>query len=232
MKAGIINVPTKVGPANWATCFNLMADQAPVFGLNEAKHPNAKGTYRALARGRNLGVYGLRQGPNPVFWDRERFRRTASAHHRLHVRGESALARRWPGFNDARYVTEVVLRDRQDKTTHAVLCSHWVPNGGKVPNAWRAWARAEAKRGVKRLAKAHLAQGRTVWFLGDTNIKEPFRFGGRRRFRWLKGEGIDKVGLWVPAGTTVTNARGKTFPAPTDHHRGVVGHATLTRRTR
>lgn len=225
MKIGIINIPTSVGPDSWADCFSLMAERAPVFGINEVFHPKAKALYRDLATQLKLASFGLRRGPNPIFWQRERYEKVEGERHLLHVRGQGVLARLYPGFNDARYATELVLRDRGTKQEFVVICTHWVPNGSKVAEAWRKWARREAKRGVRKLVKRHLRAGRPVWFIADTNIKDAFGFG--KGFQWIRGAGIDKVGLWLPKGMSAKDLDANLFPAPTDHHHGVVGNAVI-----
>lgn len=225
----VINVPTKVGPKDWETCFRRTARRAAIFGVNETFTEKAKLLYRDLAREMNLGRCGLRGGPDPIFWDRDIYRQVEHMRTRLHVRGSSLLARRWPGFNEARYVNEAVLRHRATGDQQAILCTHWVPEGRKVPAAWRKWARAESRRRVRALAVKHLAEGRPVWLLGDTNIGAEFNFKPipGATFRWVRGKGIDKIGLWLPKGMAATDVGFELYDAPTDHKHGVAAHATL-----
>lgn len=233
-QVGIINVPTKVGESNWRACFIRADNFSEIFGINEAISRDAKRFYASIARKTYHGFFGLAKSPNPVFWDRNLYKRIRGEVHILHTRGGSTLAKRYPGFNDARYVTEVELQDRQGYVPNiVVLCTHWVPEGKKVPEVWRKWARNEAKRKVRAIARRNLRQGKTVWFIGDTNIGEAFDFGIRgATFEWLRGDGIDKIGVWTPKGTRVNRSHARVYPAPTDHKHGVAGRAFLTRTTR
>ena len=223
------NVPSKVGAANWARCWHAAASQAPVFGLNEAFL--SKATYARLARANNHGIAGLAKSPNPVFWDRKKIKRVTGKVHRLHARGDSVLAQRYPGLNDARYATDVTLRDRATGVEFGVVCTHWVVGPGrKLPKAWQVWARREAKKGVRRLVRAHQRAGRPVWVIGDTNVRVPLA-PLRVRFRWVKNHDIDKSGLGLPAGARLLSSSWRNFAAPTDHKDGGVRSTAKIRIT-
>lgn len=220
------NVPSKVGAANWARCWKATAQQAPVFGLNEAFL--SKAVYAQLARKNNYGIAGLAKSPNPVFWDRHRIKRIKSRVVQIHPRGTSLLARRYPGLNDARYATDVTLLDKKSGVEFGVICSHWVVGPGrKLPPLWQQWARREAKRKIRRLIKAHLKAGRPVWFIGDTNVRVRLAPLVKDRFRWVKNKDIDKSGVGIPPNANVTHYAWKNFDAPTDHRNGGV-RSTVT----
>lgn len=226
IRGAIINVPTKVGADAWERCWHEAADRADIFGINEAFNPHAKRLYRGLARQHGYGQYGTRQTGNPIFWDRDVYRKVSGRVHTIHGSSGGLLARRWPGFNAERQITDVVLRHRDTRQEVAVLNTHWVPNGGRVPSIWRTWARRKSKRLTRKLIRAHLAAGRVVVFMGDTNIRE--EIGLTKRMVWLRGVGIDKAGIAVPRGMRVRRKRARLFAAPTDHKHGVAFRATVT----
>lgn len=224
MRVAVINVPTKVGAAAWERCFRETAERAPIFGINETISREAKRLYFDLSRDMGYGRAGLWTSPNPIFYDKDQYEYVESRIHELHPRGSSPLARRFPGFNDARSVTDLVLRDKNTNKQIAVLCTHWVPEGQKVPKAWRAWARNESRRKIRKLIRHHLRHGRIVYLMGDTNIGGLIDMGVRR-FKWIRPEGIDKIGVAVPKGTVLKDCNYRKYGAPTDHGAGVVARA-------
>lgn len=225
MKLGVINIPYKVGPAAWEKCWTETADRAEVFGVNESFTKAQRRLYLRLAKEAGYGQYGTRVTPNPVFWDRSKWRRVEASVYEIHGRGP--LFRLFPGFNESRYVTEVVLRHRRRQREIVVLNTHWVPEGRKVTAAFRDKARAESKAMVARLMRKHVAAGREVFLVGDLNIHASFVLPVLG-FRWARAVGVDKVGVAVPLDREVVRAEADTFPAPTDHKHGVV--ATIRTR--
>lgn len=220
MKVGVINIPTSVGAKAWRKCFLLIRARCSFFGVNEAFAPAAKALYIGLAFAHGFGQYGARKSPNPVFWRRKHWRKVSGRVIKLHAQlGRYA---EWPGFNDARYVTEVILhrRGRPHLPQVVVLCTHWVPEGPKVTNADRFRARAASKAEIRELILDHLAAGRIVILMGDFNIYDVFDLD-IPGFHWVRGQGVDKVAVIVPAGYELTAADFETFEAPTDHEHGV-----------
>jgi endonuclease/exonuclease/phosphatase family metal-dependent hydrolase len=209
----------KVGRAAWEQCFTLAARSA-IFGLNESVSTEQRETYRSLMdeSSEPLRQFGLWRGPNPVFWRSERFVKVSGNIIEIHGPSTGPLASKYPGYNEARYVTEVVLKQKTDGREFAVLNTHLVPNGPRVAAVWRTWARRRSLKVLRQLVAKHVAAGRSVILMGDMNIKEPFAIA--RPFRWYRGEGIDKIG------GTLSGAA-KTFPAPTDHKRGVVATVVI-----
>lgn len=226
MRIAIINVPTKVGAVAWERCFRETATRAPLFGINEVIAREAKRLYAAQSKTMGYGHAGLVNSPNPVFYNKALYDRMEVRVHTLHARGTSPLARRYEGFNDARSVSEVVLMERDTHKQIVVLNTHWVPEGKKVPAAWRAWARSESKRKVRKLIRFHMKHGRIVYLIGDTNIAGVIDMG-IRRFKWIRSEGIDKIGVAVPKGTTLKTSDYHKYGAPTDHGAGVIASATF-----
>jgi hypothetical protein len=214
LTVALINVPVKVGAASWEACFRLAA-KSPIFGLNESSTRRQRELYAALSEKIGFSHSGLRNCTNPIFWDADRFTKLFSEVHEIHPAGTGPLADKYPGFNAARTINEVVLADSAGHE-FAVLCTHFVPNGVKVNSAWRDKVRKESKRALRKLAQEHREAGRKVVVMGDMNMYEPFRLG--KGIRWYRKFGIDKIG-----GTGKGSA--KTFKAPTDHKRGV--RATL-----
>lgn len=227
LRLGTINVPTKVGPRAWRTCWMKTADRADIFGINEVGARMAKRTYLHLANQHGYDQFGTRITTNPIYWNAGKYRRVSARQYRLHEGATGRLARRYPGFNAARYVTEVVLEQVAGGPEIAVLNVHMVAPGRKVNPIWRARMRAQSKRILRQLIAKHQAAGRIVVLLGDTNLRLPFWVC--RGWRWLKGRGVDKVGILVPAGIAVT-ADVDIFDAPTDHKHGVAVDVDLTRK--
>lgn len=230
LRLAVTNIPTKVGEKSWARCFELMADKADIFGINEAGSKKAKALYLRLAQKHGLGQYGTRVGPNPVFWNKGKYRRVSSRQHRLHGAGTGRLARRYPGYNSARFCTEVVLAPVAGGPQVAVLNTHLVPNGRKNSLRWRLAARRVALVEIRELVRKHREAGRVVVLMGDMNIALPFFVV--RGWRWLRGRGIDKVGVLTTKDRAVTKVAVTAYPAPTDHKRGISATVNLTRSTR
>lgn len=211
-----INIPTKVGPKAWARCFALVVARAHIFGINEAGSWRAKRLYIRLARELGLTHYGL-SGSNPVFWDPDLFRKLRARQVKLHARAKGRLARRWPGFNAARYLTEVVLRHIQSRVIVAVLNVHLVAPGRKVNSRWRARMRKRSLDRIRRMVAHHILMGRIVVLLGDTNIADEIDVRG---MLWLFPSGVDKIGVGIPEGMDLEGFDLDQFLAPTDHKKG------------
>ena len=220
MRIAIINVPVKVGASAWERCFRETAERAPLFGINETKSHEQRVLYRRLAREHGYGSAGM-ASPNVVFFDSARYHKISSRVVPLHPRGNGLLARRFPGFNDARSVTEVTLLDVKSGEVIVVLCTHWVPEGRKVPGVWRAWARNESKRRIRQMMRRHMKWGRTVFLIGDTNIGGVIDMSVRG-FVWIRPEGIDKIGVGLPKGRPLQESEWHRYGAPTDHGAGIV----------
>jgi hypothetical protein len=222
MKVGVINIPARLNdrpdPSHWERCWTLTADRADLFGVNESFTSSQRDTYLRLAKERGYGQFGTRITPNPVFWDRDHWRKVSGRVHELHT--SLSRFREWPGFNEARYVTEVVLRQRGSKREVTVLCTHWVPEGPKVTDADRDRARRASKSQVADLVRKHTAAGNDVLLIGDTNIHGTFSLGVPG-FTWIKSLGVDKVGIAVPLDRAVAHSSVREFAAPTDHRFGV-----------
>lgn len=234
LKIAQCNVPSSVGRDNWERCWRRTAAQAPIFGLQEAFL--SKDVYRTLTHLSHHGVCGLAGSPNPIFWDHKIIKRKFSHVVRLHARGESLLARRFPGYNDARYATDGIFEHIETGMEFAVINTHWVVGPGKyLPTLWQKWARREAIKKVRRLVKAHLKAGRPVFVIGDTNIRvamEPLvKNYPHGSFRWIKNEDIDKSGIGIPDDMRLTDWGWENFDAPTDHKDGgVVTTVTIAPR--
>lgn len=231
MKVAIINVPTKVGIRGWTGCIRAVLARRPaVAGINEAFTGRARALFVAAAAARGYRQYGARQTPNLIFWRRRHWQLVSGRVHQLHDR----LSRyaEWRGFNDARYVTEVILRRRgrkhRDAPQVAVLCTHWVPGGDKVEATDRAQARDTSVAVIRGLILEHLAAGRVVILIGDLNVYAPIDLGVAG-FEWVRGQGVDKIGVAVPAGYRLTAADFDLFAAPTDHGHGVAARIQIRR---
>jgi hypothetical protein len=224
VRIAVTNIPTQVGPDAWRECWDLTADRADIFGANEVFTRKARRMFRRRARKRGYDQYGMKQCPNPVFWNARLYVRTYGKVHRIHGGHDDALARLYPGFNDARYMNEVVLAPVDGGPEVAVLCSHWVPSGRRVDPKWRKKVRRESKALTAQLTAKHKAAGRIVVFLADTNIYPPILVAG---LRFLRKVGIDKIAVAVPAGMVILRAKARTFWAPTDHGHGVRANIRL-----
>ncbi len=225
VKIGCINIPTSVGQESWRDCFEAASSRSEVFGVNEVLSDSAKRIYSSMSEEKRYGHYGLAQGPNPIFWDRSHYTIGDSGTEDIHGRGP--FYSRWPGFNEARQLTWVILRPRgsseADRDEFMVVNTHWVPNGTKVPNAWRLLVRAQSKRALRKVVRGSMRDGMPCFVVGDMNIYEEFRV--IRRFEWIRGVGIDKVGLALPKRLTRGDCSFDMYPAPTDHKRGVAAVA-------
>lgn len=219
----MMNIPTKVGRSAWAENFDKLADRADIFGINEAGSWRAKRLYKRLAIQRGYGFFGLFIGPNPVFWDRRLYRQFSATQVRLHGRGKGRLAVRFPGFNGPRYVTVVVLEHIATGRKITVLCWHFVAPGWKVLAGWRTRMRRRSIARVSGIVRHHLDAGRIVLGIGDTNLQHAFELVDE--WLWLRGDGVDKVGVAVPDGVRIDGYAARqsvvTFPARTDHKHGI-----------
>lgn len=218
---GFINIPSKVGQKAWESCWRKTATRASIFGVCENFTRKQRGTYRAQAKRHNYGVFGL-SSPNPIFWDRSLYKKLSGRVITLHAGAKDSWARRFPGFNAERKMSELILADWSGQE-YAVLCSHWVPEQN-VSLAFKLSARRASKKKTRELIRYHRSLGRIVIFMADTNIYRRINLAG---MIWMRKRGIDKIGVAVPGNMHVTDAESETFPAPTDHKRGVAGSATI-----
>lgn len=216
LRVALMNIPTKVGAKAWSRCFLLLVQRGDAFGINEAGSPRAKRLYKQLAAAHGYGQFGLNEGPNPIFWNKAVFRFVSGHQIRIHGRGRGRLARRWPGFNGARYVTVVTLRHIDSGRLVTFLNWHLVAPGWKVRRRWRSRMRAKSAALIKRQVTFHRSQGRIVVGLGDAN-RDAWTLPGAK---WLHRDGPDLMLVGLPAGTYLEKADTDTFPAPTDHKHG------------
>lgn len=230
----MINVPTKVGPLNWARCFIKTSNRAGVFGINETFSRAAKRTYMALAKARGFGYYGVKQGPNPIFWNKKYWRFVEAKHVKIHGKGPNYRA--WPGFNDDRYMTILVLQRVGEKGNpvgppQAFLFTHWAAFGGnhKVPTKWVNARQAESIEFARGIIELGLDKGMIVWFSGDTNHGGAIDFG--KNFHWVKPLGIDKIGVALPKGVKLEHKSVSLFDAPTDHNHGIASTVRFSYET-
>lgn len=228
-----MNVPTKVGAKAWEINFRNLANRADIFGINEAGNARAKALYRLLAGRLGYGYYGLFVGPNPVFWDRRKYRRYSATQVRLHSAGRGRLARLWPGFNGPRFLTVVVLRPITGGPLVTFINLHFVAPGPKVNEAWRAQMRAKSIARLHAIVDHHMDLGRVVVVVGDTNIKQPFPMP--EGFLWLRSTGVDKLGVGVTSSRIhLDKAEAITsvvaFPGLTDHKHGISADIPLSSR--
>lgn len=223
IRVGLVNVPVKVGAAAWLACWTILSARCSVLVVNESLSRRQRRVYRAAALARGWGQYGLRSSPNPIFFSRLRWAFLAGRVVPLHEEGP--WAKRWPGYNAARFVTVLALLHRRSGERHVILGTHLVSNGDKNPVAWRAEKREESLALLRILVQGYLADGCVVWLLGDMNLQEPFDLGPG--FRWVRGQGIDKIGLGLPPGLKVDGAAWRLVAAPTDHKHGVTARVRL-----
>lgn len=221
MRVGWINVPSKVGARAWARCWMLMRVHATVFGINETFMKSCKRVYAGLARVNGFGQYGLRQGPNPIFYSRRVWKFVEADHVQLHGKGPNS--KKWPGFNDERYLTILVLErrlKRRQGARHAFLFTHWAAFGGndKVPNKWVNDRHSECIDYVHDIIELGLSKGYIVHFSGDTNMGEPIKL--HPKMKMLKNKGIDKYGVAFPPEFEFESGDLTEFNAPTDHKHG------------
>lgn len=227
-RPGVINIPHKVGPAAWLKCWLIMARRTGFFGVNESLSRRQRAVYLAAATARGWGQYGIRSSPNPIFYRRKQWKRDVGSHVvKLHDAGTDGRARLYPGFNSARYATVVCLVRRRTKQRHVVINAHLIPQQ-KVDADWRDNVRASSFAMIAALVRDYTDNGAVVWVMGDMNYYPTFPLG--RRFHWLRGEGIDKLGVSLPAGMTLGEVDVRIVPAPTDHQHGVVAEVQLLRR--
>lgn len=226
-RVGVINVPIKVGPRKWAACWRIMARRTGVFGVNESLSRRQRLVYAALTTSRHWGQYGLWASPNPIFWNRETWRKVPGSGAVIKLHDAGPWAHDFPGYNASRYATVVTLERRRSKIQHTIICTHLVSDGAKNPRPWRIQVRETSTSQLRNLVDGFTDNGNVVWLFGDMNIKAPFPMG--RRFHWVRGVGIDKVGVAVPRGYHEPRGTFTLPPAPTDHKHGLVAHVELTK---
>lgn len=213
----LVNIPRKVGPAGWLDCIKKAFDHGDLTVVNESKpgSPRAK-LYERVADDRNRSVCGLFGSPNPLFADREKWQRVSGQVKRLHGRGP--YFPRWPGFNEARYVTAAAYRARGMGSVPmlVLLGTHLVPRQ-KVPKWWRKRARRKSDALLSHLVDVHTTAGRIVVVAGDMNDDEPPAIPGVTWFR----AGVDWIGVAVPRGVTLVGHDRVAFEARTDHQHGL-----------
>lgn len=208
-RVAIVNSPVGIGPNGWAECWVDAAAHAPLFGVNENLTRAQRLVYRELAREFGLEYHGMTT-PNPVFWAADLYDFQAGEVHELHDAATGPLAERFPGFNAGRSLTEVVLKRKRDGQEVAVLNTHWVPRGPKVNARWRRQMRRKSKALLRYLVRKHVREGREVWVIGDFNLAGPFPMRVAE-FRWVRAQGVDKVGVAVPKGQKPVGRKRRGF---------------------
>lgn len=215
IKVAVINIPRKLSDEDTRTCWNLTAARGSIFGVNECLSGRQRRIYREAMRDfpHLLRQFGMAQGPNPIFWRNDMWRKVSGEVHMIHPANTSAKdAKRLPGFYSARYLTELVLSDLAGGYEVAVLNTHWVSAARGVDKRWVRQCRRTSKKLTRELVRKHQTAGRDVIFMGDTNIRKPFKMP--KGFNWLRGLGIDKAGATRPGSAGL-------YDAPTDHRHGV-----------
>lgn len=226
LRAATINAPHSAGRRAWRRCWGLTARRADVFCLNESWKAQRR-LYLALCKANG---YGYRGGqPNVVCWDKRRYREVSARTVALHQRAGGWRSRVWPGYNDARSVTEVVLDDLRDGPEVAVLATHWVPEGRKVARSWRREMRRRSKATVTRLTEQHQAAGRVVVLLGDLNVHHIFDLPP---FTWVRDRGADRIAVATPEGWRIVRTAVHPYDAPTDHKRGYAARIRIEETSR
>ena len=222
----LVNVPVKVGARAWRRCWLVMARRSSVLVVNESLSRRQRAVYLALALARGWGQYGTRTSPNPIFYSRRVWRFAAGRVHQLH--GTGPWFEQWPGYNGARDVTILIADHRRSGLRCAILGTHLVSEGSKVPDGWRDLVRTTSKDTLRTLVQGLMADGCVVLLAGDMNIRDPFPLGPG--FTWVRGDGIDKVGVGVPPGVELGHTAWRLVAAPTDHKHGVTARVTLNRK--
>lgn len=225
-RVGVVNVPVKVGPRAWATCWRTMARKTGAFGANESLSRRQRAVYAALCAARGWGQYGLRKSPNPLFWSKDTWTKVPGSGRVVELHPPGPWARTYPGYNGARYATIVVL-ERRSGQRHAFVNAHLVSAGHKVPAPWREQVRADSFAQLRELVHDLTDLGLVVWLLGDMNMPQPFPMG--HRFTWVRGVGIDKLGVSLPAGVTLGDHSFDLARVPSDHKHGLVCRVHLTK---
>lgn len=229
-RVGCINIPTGAGRGAWERAFLAVMARSDIFGLNEAFNSEAKRIYAQLAQEHGYGHYALGETGNPIFWDRSKYVFVDGEVRTLHGRGPSYDE--WPGFNESRELSVVLLRPRGsrngDGDEFVVANTHLVPNGNKVLDWWRTKVRTKSRIELRRLVKDAIEEEMPCYLMGDMNIHRPFLIA--RGFRWIKGKGIDKVGLALPKKFKRGKAKFSEFAAPIDHKHGVATVSEWSRR--
>lgn len=217
---GMINVPTKMGTRGYEECYERTSARCDIFGMNEVFARFAKRTVIQESRQHGNAQWGTGRGPNPLFWDETKYRKRWASQHLLHGRGPRYA--QYPGFNERRKATVVVLEDLMDTSNPdtTVINTHLLALASrKIGMVWGRRARKRSLRLIRDIVREHLEAGRIVILMGDMNMRLPFWVN--RRFTWVRGRGIDKIGIAVPKGYRVVKKEFSLFAAPTDHQHGV-----------
>lgn len=225
-RVGTVNVPVKVGPRAWTRCWRIMSRKTGAFGVNESLSRRQRAVYAALCVRRGWGQYGLRNSPNPIFYKRECWNKVPGTGRVVELHPAGPWERTYPGYNAARYATLVVL-ERRSGQRHAFVATHLVSAGSKVPAPWREQVRADSLAQLRELVDDLTDLGLVVWLLGDMNLGPAFDMGDR--FQWVRGLGIDKVGVSLPGGITLGDHGFDLVRVPSDHPNAVVCRVHLTK---
>lgn len=230
-RVGIINTPVKVGRESWAICWGVMADTTSLFGQNEILTRKQKQLNANLCHERGWGARGLWASPNPIYWDRDKWERIdgGSAVVKLHGPGPLPWRAIWPGYNSARSANVVALEWLADQSHHAVINVHLVSAGRKVAPRWRTRVRGSSLEQLADLVAKCTDAGYITWVIGDTNIPTAFHLPG---LTWVRGVGIDKIGVAVPDGVDLAKTDWRAVQAPTDHGHGIVARVELNKEHR
>lgn len=216
-----MNIPTQVGVLNWGRAFRRMFKRpgGNIGMAQEVFTPKAKKLARRMAKRRGWGSYGVANSPNPIFYDKKVWEKVDGFITRIH--GRLSKADDFPGFNGARFVTVLVLRNKVTGRIETFMNTHLVPEGRKVAALDRIRARRKSKKVIAEIAREQVKLGRTVWIGGDTNWAKNFRLN-IPGFRWIRKKGIDKGGVAPGKGLRVIRQSWDAFHAPeVDHKHGI-----------
>lgn len=232
MKSGCMNMPSKEGPARWQRGWRIMARRTIVFGVNETFLKRCKAVYLSLALAGGWRFYGLRRGPNVLFWKQRHWKFVSGEIRTLHGYGPNRD--KWPGFNDQRYMTMTTLRRRLANgfgRTHLFIVTHWVADAGqaKTPQDWIDRMRVLSKEALLVAVREGIEAGQCVHVMGDFNyggligIKVP----GSTTYQ-VRATGIDKYIIVVPDGVVVEHDF-EMVEIPSDHHDAPIITATFSK---
>lgn len=226
VRVSTININRSAGRDAWRRALGLAARRGDLVGAQEIGSPQQKTLMRWLCRRLGLRQFGLTYSPNPIFSDPDVWVRVRGSVHKLHGPGPGRYRVRWPGFNGPRYATVAIYRNTNSRAPQvAVINTHWVPRGRKVPTSFRNRARAVSTEKVASIVTAHTNAGRVVVVVGDLNLDTPPTLPG---VRWADAPGVDVIGVAAPKGVALTKSSRTLFSAPIDHRHGLAAKFTIT----
>lgn len=213
-KVGLANSPRFIGKKGLKECLNIARKSgASVICVNEVFSPNQVEGLREWAHRRGWKL-SRTQSPNPILWNPKIWDPApTSGKIKLHDKAPGPLAKKYPGYNSARYMTRQPLRHKKSGEVVTFFNTHLAAWGPRVDGAWSRAMRERSRKRMARLVRTQIKQGRWVVGNGDMNTWDALPLP--RKFKWTSRT-VLRQGAAPRAGKNLKIST-KRLNSPSDH---------------